>query len=311
MLARVLRSGVVEAVHHGAVAVVHPDETVLAQWGDIDQTYYARSTAKPFQALAALRAGARFAPEELAVVCASHGGHPVQVALVEQVLESAGLDESHLRCPPAWPWAPDAKDLVIRQGHITTRRIWHNCSGKHAGMLAACVEAGWPLETYLELNHPLQRLVGEELAAAFGPDVSMTGTDSCGAPICEVTTRGVAHAYAKLATDARYVEVLSAMQRFGSLTARSHLEAGPSRWWDVASKQGAEGCFAMATRNRFGVALKSFDGSERPLWSAALATMRQLGVAPDLTDFLYAEGFEELGGMASRGATIEPMVSLV
>ena len=80
MLARVVRSGVTEARHEGAVAVVTPDGVVLASHGDIDRPYYIRSSAKPFQAMAALTAGAAFEPEQLAVACASHGAQPIHVA---------------------------------------------------------------------------------------------------------------------------------------------------------------------------------------------------------------------------------------
>ena len=82
MLARVVRCGVVEATHEGAVAVVAPDGRLISSDGDIDRRYYIRSAAKPFQAMAALSEGAEFTPEELAIACASHGAQPIHVAYV-------------------------------------------------------------------------------------------------------------------------------------------------------------------------------------------------------------------------------------
>ena len=298
MLARVVRSGVTEARHEGAVAVVTPDGAVLASHGDIDRSYYIRSSAKPFQAMAALTAGAAFEPEQLAVACASHGAQPIHVAYTRAMLRQVGLDESALQCPPDWPIADSAWDRVLRAGHDRPKRIWHNCSGKHAGMLRACVAAGWPIESYLDPDHPLQVLIREEMSKALGADVGRPGVDGCGAPVYEVSTHELGRGYAVLATDQRYGPIRTAMQRFGALTAHSDRLAAPSQWWDVASKGGAEGCQGLAVRGRYGVAVKSFDGNDRPLGPVVLSTMDQLGVAPELTRSLYAPRFsvETLGG---------------
>ncbi len=298
MLARVLRSGVVEAHHEGAVAVVTPDGEVLASSGDIDRSYYIRSAAKPFQAMAALDAGASFTSEQLAVACASHGAQPIHVAYVEAMLAEVGLDESALQCPPDWPIAASARDRLVAAGHRHPRRVWHNCSGKHAGKLRACQAAGWPVESYLDPAHPLQAKIRIEMGMAFGTELGEPGIDGCGAPVYQVTTRQLGRAYAVVATDPRYDRIRTAMQRYSALTAHSDLMAAPARWFDVASKGGAEGCQGIGVRNRFGVGLKSFDGSDRPLGPAVLSVLTDLGVAPELTREGYLRLFEVemLGG---------------
>src|SRR5690348_17995335 len=46
-----------------------------------------------------------------------------------------------------------------------TRRssdLYHNCSGKHAGMLAVCRARGWPTEGYRLPEHPLQQEILRE-----------------------------------------------------------------------------------------------------------------------------------------------------
>ncbi len=310
MLADVVRSGVVEAQHDGAVAVVDGDGKLIASDGDIDRPYYIRSSAKPFQARAALDAGAEFAPEQLAVACASHGAQPVHVAHVHALLAEVGLDESDLRCPPDWPIARSARDRLVAAGHRLPRRIWHNCSGKHAGMLRACVASGWATETYVDPSHPLQLLIRRELSAVFGAELGDPGVDGCGAPVFEVTTRQLATAYGVLAHDPRYASIRSAMERFGPLTAHSDVVGGPSRAWGVAAKGGAEGCIGLAVRGRFGVAIKSFDGNDRPLGPAVLDVMTQLGVAPALTRERYAPWFEMplLGGGRPVGEVVSRVV---
>lgn len=310
MLADVVRSGVVEARHDGAVAVVDGDGKLHGSDGDIDRPYYIRSSAKPFQARAALDAGAAFAPEQLAVACASHGAQPAHIAYVASILGEDGLDESHLRCPHDWPIARSARDRLLAAGHSRPRRIWHNCSGKHAGMLRACVASSWPTETYLEPNHPLQQLIRRELGEVCAAQLAEPGVDGCGAPVFEVTTRQLATAYAVLAHDPRYAGIHSAMARFGPLTAHSEMISGPSRAWGVVAKGGAEGCVGLAVRDRFGIALKSFDGSDRPLGPAVLDVMTQLGVAPVLTRPSYAPWFAVplLGGGQPAGEVVSRVV---
>ena len=301
----------VEATHEGAVAVVAPDGRLISSDGDIDRRYYIRSAAKPFQAMAALSEGAEFTPEELAIACASHGAQPIHVAYVVSMLAADGLDESALQCPPDWPIDDSAHDRLIREGHVVARRRWHNCSGKHAGMLRACVAAGWPTETYLDPDHPLQVRIRKEMSVALGTDVTDPGIDGCGAPVYEISTRELARGFAMVATDPRYEPIRTAMQRHGSLTAGSALMSAPSRHWDVAAKGGAEGCFGLAVRGRFGVALKSFDGSDRALGPATYDTMFQLGAAPALTSERYRSEFEvaTLGGGEVVGR-VESLVSL-
>ena len=127
----------------------------------------------------------------------------------------------------------------------------------------------------------------------------------------ETSTRELARGFATLATDRRYDEIRVTMQRLGSLTASSDLFSAPSCHWDVAAQVGAEGCFGLAVRGRFGVALKSFDGSERPLGPAILDVMTRLGVAPALT----YEGYRPSFDVALRGGRdvvghVESMVRL-
>ena len=283
MLAQVVRSGVVEAQHDGAVAVVDGDGKLITSSGDIDRPYLIRSAAKPFQAMAALEAGAELTPEELAVACASHGGQPIHVAFVRSMLAAGGLDESALRCPPSWPLGESARDRVLAAGHRAPRRVWYNCSGKHAGMLRACVASGWPIDSYLHPEHPLQVAIRDELAAVGGDGLGEPAVDGCGAPIYRFTTRQLASAYALLATADRYRPIRSALERYGPLSAHSELLSGPSRHWGVAAKGGAEGCIGLAVRNRIGVGIKSFDGSNRPLGPVVADVMTQLGAAPGLT----------------------------
>ncbi|HVH53114.1 MAG TPA: asparaginase, partial [Actinomycetota bacterium] len=155
VLARVLRSGLEESVHLGHVAVCDVDGHLVAWAGDPHRLVFARSTMKPVQAAVSLGAiGDGLGDDLVAVMCASHNGEPVHVAAVRRLLRAAGLGLSALRNPPGWPLDPRS---MARAGR--PRRVLHNCSGKHAGMVAGCERRGWDLEGYRSAAHPLQRRV--------------------------------------------------------------------------------------------------------------------------------------------------------
>lgn len=77
LLAAGIRSGLVETVHDGAVAVVRADCELIAWFGEIDRPFYLRSSAKPFQAMVAQQEGAPLRSVELALASASHERPPV------------------------------------------------------------------------------------------------------------------------------------------------------------------------------------------------------------------------------------------
>jgi L-asparaginase II len=216
LLAARVRSGLEETFHEGAVAVSKSDGSVVAFSGDIDRPFFLRSSAKPFQAFVSQSSGAELQPVELAMASASHRGFPVHVALVESMLAKVGLGESHLQCPFAWPLGEEARYQVIVP---RKRRIWSDCSGKHAGLLRACVGSGWPVESYLQPDHPLQKRIIEFVSEIGDYPAEPVGVDGCGAPVMRTTVRAMSLMFARLATDPRLAEVFSVMHRYPALVA--------------------------------------------------------------------------------------------
>ena len=123
-----------------------------------------RSCNKPIQALAMLEAGLTLDGELLALACASHSGEPFHVEGVRRILASAGLSEDALQTPPDYPLDDEAREQLIRDGG-SKAPVLMNCSGKHAAMLATCVANGWPIESYLSPDHPLQQAIAGTFAA--------------------------------------------------------------------------------------------------------------------------------------------------
>ncbi|MGH9005368.1 MAG: asparaginase, partial [Acidimicrobiia bacterium] len=176
VLVRVLRSGLEESVHLGHVAVCDGDGHLVAWAGDPHRLVFARSSMKPVQAAVSLGAiGGGLGDDLVAVMCASHNGEPVHVAAVRRLLRAASLGLSALRNPPGWPLDPRSMAKAGRP-----RRVLHNCSGKHAGMVAGCERQGWDLEGYRSPTHPLQRRISRAVRGLTGLDDIAVGVDGCG-----------------------------------------------------------------------------------------------------------------------------------
>lgn len=312
MLARQIRSGLTETYHDGAIAIVSADGHLIGKHGDVHQPFYLRSSAKPFQAFVSQEAGASLSPLELAIACASHRGFPVHIALVESVLARAGLDEDALQCPHDWPLSPVAARLVMRRGADVRRRVWHNCSGKHAGFLRACAAQGWPTESYLEPDHPLQRRVVDAVSELGSQRVEPVGVDGCGAPVLRTTVIAMARMFARLATDSSLFDVFTAMHRYPALVgANGEGDTEIAIASNSAAKGGAAGCVGVAVAERFGVGAKSWDGNGSIAYLAAAAALAELGaLSPPALESLEPVIHPPVLGGGSRVGRFEPAFEL-
>jgi L-asparaginase II len=282
VLAEEVRSGLVETVHDGAVAVVNASGDLIASYGEIDRPFYFRSSAKPFQAAASQACGAGLAREQLAVACGSHDGEPVHVALVESILGGAGLTADDLRIPPAWPLSGASQRRLAASGHTSPSRLWHNCSGKHAAMLAASVASGWDPSTYLDPHHPLQVRITDTIRDVAGA-VEPIGVDGCGAPVFATTARGMGKAFARLSVGDEFVEVFDAMHAFPALVSGyDNVDAAIATQVDAVAKRGAAGAIGIGLRGRFGIAVKVWGGSGLVAGVAGLAALDQVGALTSL-----------------------------
>ena len=100
VLARVDRAGVVEAVHAGHAVALGADGSPRVRAGNPDRPFLPRSSLKPLQAVAMLRAGLEIDGRALALACASHEGEAGHVDGVDEILAQAGLTPADLQTPP-------------------------------------------------------------------------------------------------------------------------------------------------------------------------------------------------------------------
>lgn len=311
MLARVLRSGVTESVHEGAIAVTDPNGTLIASYGDIDRKFFARSSIKPFQATVSQEAGADLPPEWLAVACASHVGTPIHVATVRAMLADAALTESDLATPADWPRGRNRDRLVSVPGSVP-RAVYHNCSGKHAAFLRAANASGWDLVTYLDPSHPLQTRVRDLLSEVSGSEEMKIGVDGCGAPTFTVSTASLAGAFSCLGNSERFGEVFQSMHRFPRLISGGGMtdaEIAVTVWG--LAKRGAEGNFAMTMKGRGSVAVKVFDGSSRAIGPVVTSVLDQLGwLPPSMLETVRRVTRITMSGGGKVVGTVEPAFRL-
>jgi L-asparaginase II len=280
---RVIRSGLVESEHRADVAVCGPDGRLVAWAGDPTRDVFARSSMKPVQAAVSLQAMRDGADDRhVAIMCASHNGEPVHVRAMRRVLALAGLDASALRNPPGWPLDPGS---MARAREPSRER--HNCSGKHAGMVVACVHAGWDARSYLRGRHPLQRRVAAAVEAGSGASDVRIGVDGCGVPVHGMALAAVATLYARLTRPERFGVLAENVDRaLRAMRAEPYLVAGRRRIDTalmqtvdgVVSKVGAEALACVAVLDAgLGVAVKVADGGERACAPVLLATLSALG----------------------------------
>lgn len=275
-----IRSGLAESVHDVSVIAIDVTGRTLYTSGDTDRPMFHRSAIKPFQALAAARLGLELPPEHLAVTCSSHHGHPVQVAIVERVLSDHGLGTDALQCPPDWPSARRARDVLLRGGTSGPERRFHNCSGKHAGWLAACSIAGLPTGSYLDPGHPLQQDILAIVTDLTGEDAGPVGVDGCGAPTLRGTVRGLARAFSRLTSDLELGAIAGAMSQYPALVADNvSCEGRFGVAWGGPSKGGAEGAYA-ASLHGIGIAAKSDEGSGAMAVAAVIEVANRVGLLP-------------------------------
>lgn len=284
VVAEVVRSGFVESVHCGTVLACGTDGTDAVAIGDVDAPIFPRSCNKPLQAVGMLRAGLDVDDRELALVCASHGGTPMHVAIARSILQRAELDETALRNTPGLPLDDDAMRAHVAAGGGPDP-LRQNCSGKHAGMLATCARNGWALESYRDAGHPLPAAIRRTVEELSGERVGHVGVDGCGAPLFSLSLRGLASAFRALLDEPR---VASAMR------AHPDVVGGPGRAVTrlmlgvpgLVAKDGAEGAFAAVTADGAVAVVKIADGASRAAVPVLVAALRVAGVRAPVLDEL-------------------------
>ena len=277
---RLTRNGISESLHRVHAVVCDQRGRVLMRAGDPQQLSFIRSALKPFQAQVFVSSGAadqgNHDERALAIACASHAGEAAQAREAFKILWKADLESEQLQCP-----TPSGRQSPLE----------HNCSGKHAAFLATCRRMQWPLETYLQTDHPLQQQVLKRVGELLGmPGAELvTARDDCGAPTLQLQLAQMALLFAHLGGGQD--PELERLSR--SMLAHPDLVAGEGRFdtavmrsshGQVLSKGGAEGIQCLSRVGEgMGLASKVEDGASRAKHAVALHLMQQLEWLTPLT----------------------------
>ncbi|PKN91917.1 MAG: asparaginase [Chloroflexi bacterium HGW-Chloroflexi-6] len=315
----VTRGNIVESIQFGAAAVVDSHGRLLAQLGDPQAVTFLRSTAKPFQALPFIERGGHQAfgleMHEIAIMCASHSGTDEHVATIKAMQAKIGVTVDDLMCGMHYPFHEATADAMKVRGELPTP-YRHNCSGKHTGMLAHAKIRGAPIQTYLDMNNPVQESILQAFAEMCDLPVEKVelGIDGCSAPNFASALYNGAFGYARLCDPSGFSAERAAACRTitSAMTTYPNMVAGPDRFdtllmelgqGRIVVKGGAEGYQGIgllpgalgADSPGIGIAIKISDGdpSGRALQGVSLAILQSLGA-------LSASDLEKLAAFGPR-----------
>ena len=289
ILATVTRSGIAESLHLGHLIVLNIDGSTYLSKGSPGLPIFPRSAVKSLQASAMLKAGLTVSDEELAIICASHSGSQSHIDLVIKMLEKRDISISTLKNSVDKPLGEKEK---IAWCEKSPSQLAQNCSGKHAGMLITCKQNSWDMATYLDMNHPLQIAIKNEIEELAGEKVSAVSVDGCGAPLFAISLVGLARSISNLVKSKEPIhkQIVTACTTYpelvageGRLTTRM-MKTVPG----LFMKEGAEGIEVCSLPDGRVIAIKIIDGSWRPVAPIIMEIFKRWGVVmPDESVKIY------------------------
>ena len=272
------RGNILECVHRGHICCVSDDGKVKYSIGDPNYITYLRSSAKPIQAIPIVKRGLHkkynFTDKEIAVLTGSHRAQTFHVEAIESIMSKVGIEEEELICLPTYPLSAASKEELLRNNK-PMRRIYHNCSGKHMGILTLCKSLGYSSEDYWDINNPAQQEILDYISiiADYPRENVQLGTDGCGVPVFAMPLQYLAKAYMRMACPdlIEEVHIREAVEKITRImNENSEMVSGTNLLCslllmdkNIVAKGGAKGVYCFALKEeRLGFAIKIMDGSE-------------------------------------------------
>jgi L-asparaginase II len=288
-----------EALHQVHVVACDSSGKIIGQYGDPGIETYERSLAKPLQLLTVMKLRPSLldecSHEEIAIMAASHSGEAKHIETINGLLKRYDLKEDSLLCGTHPPFLQKANWELGRK-NIETGPVYHNCSGKHIGMLLASREMGWTFDGYNRIDHPIQVANRVTMARYAGvePDDLEFGSDGCGVPTWWLSLQEIASASARFG-DPGFgeddFEIKFKDKIFESYHKASWWTAGTNRFGDPFNREsdgkwlgkiGGEAVFGVSFKDRsIGIGIKVLDGNNRVLGPALLYAMKQWDLITD------------------------------
>ena len=293
VLIHVTRGNVVENLHRGDIAIVDSNGSLIGAKGDHQKYTFMRSCAKPLQASAVLESGAashyQLEDKEIAIMCASHYAENFHTQAVESILNKVGLKEENLILGETYSMNTAVMQCMIKDG-LQRRKLYNNCSGKHAGMLALAIHKGYDIADYIGENHPVQQLMLRAVSeyCEYDADKIAIGVDGCGVPVFALPIYNMALSYAKLAdrskrSNERRVAadaIIKAMTKYPEMIAGTGgfcSELMKHTKGRILAKLGADAVYCISLLDRkIGIAVKIENGNVDVLSCAVMEALIQL-----------------------------------
>ncbi len=289
------RGNIVESIHRGDVAVVNRKGELLCKTGDAGKYTFMRSAAKPVQAMNVILSGAAekfdFNDAELAIMCGSHYAEKMHVKTVQSILKKIGLDKKTIQSGSKKPLSSKvAFEYMWEKKEDDV--LFNDCSGKHAGMLAVCLQKGYSITHYTEPSHPLQREILRIISHITGyeQDKISIGIDGCSVPVHALPLYNMAFGYARLAHPEGIGEGMedAASNIFSAMNHEPFMVSGTNGFCTdlirhtngkLIGKIGAEGIYCVGLKEQaIGVAVKIEDGSMNVLPPVVMYILKELDV---------------------------------
>lgn len=298
---QITRGGITESQHEIALAIVNSKGELLGSVGNVALATFARSSAKPIQAIPLVESGAadyyHFDEADLALSCASHSSELQHTNRVAEMLARIGLDESYLQCGPHLPHNMQTYDRITLAGGKLTS-LYSNCSGKHTGMLAYTQFMKQDVKTYHQIEHPLQQQILGLVSQLTEVDIAQIaiGADGCGVPTFGLPLNHWALAFAKFADPSAHPHAEAMARISAAMRGHPELVGGTDRFdtdlmkatqGRILAKGGAEGFMAVVVpEKKFAITMKVVDGNSRAIPPSIVKVLWELDVisVPERTE---------------------------
>ena len=293
ILSKVMRGDFIESIHVAYGVAVDEKGDVVYAAGDPHYLTCIRSSCKPFQGSASVQYGAvdaaGFSEDEIALMCASHNGEDIHVNTARSMLDKLGYTADDYCCGSHAPYDMESSHHLLRTGGKPTP-LHNNCSGKHAGMLALSKYLEADPKDYINKDHPVQKVILDQIKGYTGLDQLSTAIDGCSAPTPFLTIALIAGMFQKLASG-NYPEL---ERLYNAMSNHPYLIGGRETFdTDFISamdgravcKVGGEAIRGFGIRKPdgsvLGIVIKVLDGNLRALGSAAMAFLNQMELLTD------------------------------
>ncbi len=282
------RGELLECVHRGYICCVNEDGQVIYSIGDPEFVTYMRSSAKPIQAIPLIKRGIdikyNLSDKEITVMTGSHRAESFHVTALESIMDKVQIAEEELICLPTYPLSMNAKEEILKNGG-EKRRIYHNCSGKHMGILTLCTDMNCDKREYWNINSPAQQEILSHISmiSEYPREYIKIGTDGCGVPVFAMPMKNLAMPYMKMACPDTIVDGLTrdAVIKLTKLMNENYeMVSGTDLICslllmdnNIVAKGGAKGVYCFGLRDeRLGFSIKIIDGSEEE-WPLIVASI--------------------------------------